>query len=257
MQTPTINGIEAATLTAADARCLVDAYYNARERGREPVGRERSPAAAWLLEKHHSVEKEVRRVLDGWTETIPAARWAKGIVGPVIAAGLAAHIDISRCPTAGRMWRFAGLDPTRKWAHGEKRPWNATLKTICWKIGDCFAKAAAQDGHFYGKLYLQRKSQEEAANDAGKFDAQAAARLRRGDVDAQERNWYAQGKLPPAHIDARARRWVVKLFLAHYHHVAWTLAMGEAPAKPYVISILGHGGYIQPPDFPPATGVRR
>lgn len=254
---PTIKPIEPATLSAADARCLVDAYYTARVRGREPAKREQSPAVAWLSERHHSVEIEIRRVLDGWTETIPAARWAKGIVGPVIAAGLAAQIDISRCPTAGRIWRFAGLDPSRKWARGEKRPWNAALKTICWKIGDCFAKAAAQDNHFYGRLYLQRKSQEEAANNSDKFAGQAAARLRRGDLEEGERRWYAQGKLPPAHIDARARRWVVKLFLAHYHHVAWTVATGEAPAKPYVISILGHAGYIQPPDFPPAAGVRK
>jgi hypothetical protein len=42
----------------------------------------------------------------------------------------------------------------------------------------------------------------------------------------------------------------VKLFLAHYHHVAWTLATGTPPPKPYVISILGHADFIAPPNFP-------
>jgi hypothetical protein len=38
----------------------------------------------------------------------------KGI-GPVIAAGLLANIDITKAPTAGHIWRFAGLDPSSKW----------------------------------------------------------------------------------------------------------------------------------------------
>jgi len=58
------------------------------------------------------------------------------------------------------------------------------------------------------------------------------------------------GKLPPAHIHARVKRWAVKLFLAHYHHVAWTLAIGAPPPKPYVIAVLGHADFIAPPNFP-------
>jgi hypothetical protein len=42
----------------------------------------------------------------------------------------------------------------------------------------------------------------------------------------------------------------VKLFLAHYHHVAWVAATGTEPPKPYVITILGHDGFIVPPNFP-------
>ena len=70
------------------------------------------------------MEKQIKRALDSWTDSIPAAVWAKGIVGigPVISAGLAAHIDITRCPTAGRIWRFAGLDPTQEWLRRRSAP---------------------------------------------------------------------------------------------------------------------------------------
>ena len=37
--------------------------------------------------------------------------------------------------------------------------------------------------------------------------------------------------LPPAHIHARARRYVVKLFLFHLHEVMWNVEQGEAPPQ--------------------------
>jgi hypothetical protein len=61
------------------------------------------------------------------------SRWAKAQVGigPVLAAGLAAYIDITRTPTVSALWSLAGLNPTAVWGKGEKRPWNAQLKTLC------------------------------------------------------------------------------------------------------------------------------
>ena len=152
--------------------------------------------------------------LVGLEDTIPAAVWAKSIIGigPVMAAGLAAHIDISECPTVGRIWRFAGLDPTVEWKEHGKRPWNASLKSLCGKIGESFAKVSGHERDVYGKLYIQRKALEQARN--------------------------AAGKLPATQIDARAKRWTVKLFLAHYHEVAWTIATGAPPPKPYAIARL-------------------
>lgn len=52
-------------------------------------------------------------------------------IGPVISAGLLAHIDIHRAVTVGHIWRFAGLDPSVKWLKKTKRPWNAGLKVLC------------------------------------------------------------------------------------------------------------------------------
>jgi hypothetical protein len=173
-------------------------------------------------------------------------------IGPVISAGLAAHIDVTRSNTVGHIWRFAGLDPTVEWKKGEKRPWNASLKCLCWTIGESFVKVSGRPDDFYGQLYLQRKQIEQQRNEAGGLADQAARKLERFKIgkDTDAYKAYAAGKLPPAHIHARAKRWAVKLFLAHYHHVAWTMATGTPPPKPYVISILGHADMIMPPNFP-------
>jgi hypothetical protein len=55
--------------------------------------------------------------------------------------------------------------------------------------------------------------------------------------------------LPPAHIHARAKRYAVKLFLAHYQQVAYELHFGKKPPNPYPIEILGHAHMIDPPNY--------
>jgi hypothetical protein len=210
----------------------------------------------WLNDQDEMLEEQIRFVLDAWTDSIPAAMWAKSIVGicPVLSAGLAAHIDIARCPTVGRIWRFAGLDPTQVWVPNTKRPWNAELKCVCSKIGQSFVTTSGTPGDFYGKLYQERKALEEERNAMGGFAGQAAEKLAKSNFDKRSAEYqhYAKGHLPPEHIHARARRWTVKLFLAHYHHVAWKLSTGLEPPKPYVIAHLGHADFIPPPNFPGA-----
>ena len=66
----------------------------------------------------------------------------------------------------GHIWRFAGLDPTVKWEKGKKRPWNADLKVLCWKIGDSFVKFSGREDCFYGQIYKQRKAYEIERDDA-------------------------------------------------------------------------------------------
>jgi hypothetical protein len=99
-------------------------------------------------------------------------------------------------------------------------------------------------------VYRSRKEWESAQNEAGAYAAQAEATLsaKRFRPDAQATAFYKAGKLPPGHIHARAKRYAVKLFLSHLHEKWWTHATGEPPAKPYVISIMGHGHYLPPPE---------
>jgi hypothetical protein len=254
-------GQAGSTLGLDEARYLVDAYFQIQD-NRKASGKrigtlvkasEAHGAQQWLFAQYEMLESQIRRVLSVWSDTIPAAKWANTIIGigPVISAGLAAHIDISKCPTVGHIWRFAGLDPTVEWKNGEKRPWNASLKMLCGKMGESFVEVSGHDRDVYGKLYIQRKAFEQARNDAGSLADQAARKLDRFKIGktTDAFNAYSAGRLPPAHIHARAKRWAVKLFLAHYHEVAWTLATKTAPPKPYVISILGHADYITPPNW--------
>lgn len=244
------------TLGQDEARYLVDAYYSIQEYRKASgnqalaLGKSEEPHSviAWLFDQMEVLENQVRRALDAWSDEHYMGRWAKGItgIGPVISAGLLAHIDITKAPTAGHIWRFAGLDPTSSWGKGEKRPWNAGLKVLCWKIGESFVKVCNHPADVYGKLYQQRKEYEQRRNDAGELAEQAALALTRKKIgqDTEAYKAYSVGRLPPAHIHARAKRWAVKIFLSHYHAEAYRDHYGVEPPLPYPIAILGHAHHI-------------
>ncbi len=175
-------------------------------------------------------------------------------IGPVLAAGLLAHIDITKAPTVGHIWNFAGLNPDIDWKKGEKRPFNGQLKTLCWKIGDSFVKLSGRDDAYYGKKYRKRKEYEIARNEGGELRDQAAAKLERFNIGKTTDAFkaYSAGKLPPAHIDMRARRWAVKLFLSHLHQRWHEQAIGPVP-KPFAVEHRGHAHVMEPPQVPPVA----
>ena len=170
-------------------------------------------------------------------------------VGPVIAAGLLAHIDIHKAKTAGALWKYAGLDPSAQWKKGQKRPWNAALKVLCWKLGESFVKVSGNKNDVYGKIYKQRKELEAQRNESGEFAEQAKAKLEKFNIgkttDAYKA--YSIGKLPPAHIHARATRFAVKLFLSHLQEVWWKHEFHTDPPAPYAMVHQGHAHKIEPP----------
>lgn len=250
-----------ATLGVSEARYLVDAYYTVQEY-RMAAGNQRrallesgEPHAVlqWLYTQMETLEKQIARALGKWADSQDLGQWAQSIIGigPVITAGLLAHIDISKAPTAGHIWRYAGLDPTSRWEKGQKRPWNADLKVICWKIGESFVKFSGNERDVYGKVYAERKLYEQEHNERGDYAEAARRALERNigkETDAYKA--YSSGKLPPAHIHARAKRYAVKLFLSHYHHVAYELAYNAPPPRPYIIEHGGHTDFVAPPNWP-------
>jgi hypothetical protein len=250
-------------LTADQARWLVDYYYSVQDyriqaHGQVRAVRQQADDGAIdlfvpLAVRMEEIEKDIRAALDTYSDQHVPGLWAKSItgVGPVIAAGLLAHIDIERAPTVGHIWSFAGLNPQAKWEKGQKRPWNASLKVLCWKIGDSFVKNKGRESDIYGKVYAERKALEVERNDGGQFAEQAQQALDSRNIrDAGLKATYASGRLPDGRIDLRARRYAVKLFLAHYHHVAFEDRFGTPPPKPYVIEHGGHTHFIAPPNWP-------
>lgn len=248
----------AVTLSDDEARFLVDYYYIVQEDRKRANNQERAMAnephavISWLAEQSRALENTIKGVLGVYAAGRPAGRWAQSItgIGPVISAGLLAHIDITEAPTVGHIWRYAGLDPTQSWNKGEKRPWNASLKTLCWKIGESFVKVSNNDRDIYGHVYVERKEQEIAKNEAGEFAEQAAAKLAKFKIgkDTDAYKAYSIGKLPPAHIHARAKRYAVKLFLSHFHEAMYREACGKRPPLPYIIEHGGHTHFIAMPD---------
>ena len=313
---------QAARMGAQEVRYLVDTYYQMQERRKASanqvlsLGTTEEPAALidFIGALDSFSETKTRQMLQAYAEGKRDATWAMSItgIGPVIAAGLAAHIDIKEAPTAGHVWRFAGLDPTQKWG-GRKaskevmakwlgkrkpteadvhilaeqvgglraetvlrlattkkdgtsrpltattlesalsiRPFNSKLKVLAWKIGESFVKVKNKDEDIYGKIYDQRKRLEEERNEAGQFAEQAKDKLERFNIDKGTDAYkaYSQGKLPPAHIYSRAKRYTTKLFLAHYHHVAYEVHYGTPPPLPYILTLPNHTHYMAPPNWP-------
>jgi hypothetical protein len=249
----------AKNVTRNEARFLVDAYYQLQDNRIRGDGQVRSmsrdgePHAVvqWLADMNRTLEEQIKFALDAYSMNSGPGQWlrAQKGIGPVIAAGLLAHLDITKANTAGAFWSFAGLDPRAEWKKGEKRPWNASLKTLCWKAGESFVKVSGNDEAFYGQIYKQRKVLEIANNEAGLYAEQAKAKLERFKIgkDTDAYAAYSQGKLPPAHLHARAKRYSVKLLLAHLHEVLYKDHYGTEPPLPYAIAHLNHAHKIEVP----------
>ena len=289
-----------ALISDSGARFLVDHYdamqdqriragnqIGALKRLAEKAGRSEEPHEAldYLNAQFSHLEKQIGKMLAVYVSTHEMGWFFEQTmgIGPILAAKLLAHIDITKAPTAGHIFNYAGLNPERVWAKGQLRPFNARLKKACWLLGDSFVKTSSREGSYYGKLYRARKREEWARNVAGELVEQAEAKLgkcRIGEsTDAIQ--WYEgrmdprkvaaaldagdkPGKacaadapeagvrmLPPAHIDARARRWAVKLFLSHLHERWYESHYGEKPPKPFAIAQLGHAHQIHPPQVAP------
>ena len=247
--------------TAKEARFLVDNYYMAQKnriRAGNQINQTKKEGEPYdLLQVNFKnfkfAENQIFKVLDEYSANQPLGQWARSIhgIGPVITAGLLAHIDLNIAKTPAGIWRFAGLDPTVTWDKNEKRPWNSQLKTLCFKVASSFEKVQNSDKDFYGHMMAKRKLYEIANNDAGKYAETAKKTLATGSYkkDTSAKKAYEQGRLPDGQIRMRALRWSVKLFLSHYWHVGYEIKNNMAPPKPWVIAIGGHQDFIAPPNW--------
>jgi len=311
----------ATLLPKKQIRSLVDAYYALQHsritynnQVRElKANNEPYDIVLYMAQQFVTLEKEVQKALNKWTDGQVMGKWAKGIVGigPVIAAGLLTHIDIRKAPYTGAIWRLAGLDPTQKWigragaqtlfaeikqahpeytlqeiaAYAAKKigtrverlidfasknkngtprtlnqtnlisamalcPYNQTLKTLLvFKLGESFVKFQNHKHDYYGKFYRNKKAEYAVKNDNGEYAEQAkqilASKNFKSTTDAFKH--LSAGRLPPAQIHARARRYAVKLFISHFHDEWYRVEYGKEPPLPYAIAFLGHNDYIPPP----------
>lgn len=238
----------AVKLSAMEARFLVDYYYIAQEDRKRSGSQERAmkdePNAmlGYLHRQSADIESMIKKALDDYTKEHIMGSWMREVygIGPVLSAGLLAHIDITQAPTVGHIWRYAGLDPTITWEKGKKRPFNPSLKTLCWKIGQSFMKFSGQEECVYGAFYRQRKAFEIARNERGDNKEVAAAVAAKVGKKTEAYKHAIDGKLPPGQIDARARRWAVKLFLSHMHGEWYEREFKTKPPLPYPIAHLNH-----------------
>lgn len=252
----------ATNLTKRDLRYLVDTYEQIQKhriraghqvKAAERDGEEPNPVIIWMHQNYKKLEYYIKSALNAYTDADPVGRWAKSItgIGPVTAAGLLAHIDITKAPTVGHIWRFAGLDPTIEWKAGQKRPYNVKLKVICYHIGQGFVRNKNRSDNLYSRLYVARKQLETEKNERGEYAQQAEETLKKKRIgkNTDAYKWYSQGKLPPARIELRAQRYAVKIFLSHLHEIMYRVYLKEEPPKPYVLEHMGHVDKIEVPNL--------
>jgi hypothetical protein len=274
----------AEVMSVQEVRYLVNSYYSMQEiRKRSAnqlraMGEQPHKVIEFLATRSNHLELSIKTALDSYGKKQPVGQWlrAQKGIGPVLTAGLLAHLSIyitdkskprvegeaptlMPCATVGHWWAFAGYDPRRKWGEGEKRPWNAELKVLCYKIGASFVKVSGREDAVYGQAYRHRKDYETSKNERGEYAGEAERALNEKSYarDTKAKSCYVQGKLPPGHLDARARRWAVKLFLSHLHQVWYTHEFGCPPPKPYAVAHLGHAHFVSPPgpQVPPKASL--
>lgn len=292
--------LAAAGMGRNEAMAMVGFYYtsqklrigagnkiSAHERNTDLLHSDGEIHLAKLKDGQSFIEKQAARSLQAFAENSLLGRWcmSNAGVGPIITAGMLAHIDISKAPTAGAIWRFAGLDPTIKWEKGQKRPYNAALKTLMWKLGEGFKKCSIsgekmaltpkevaklpeddrntllkrkkkleEPTSLYVRLYMERKALEKARNDKGVFADQAAqilseARMKGRRISPLQKETWSEGRLQDKGLDLRAMRYAVKIFLSHFHFIGSHILYGKAP-EPWVIAHGGHVHFIPPPNWP-------
>jgi hypothetical protein len=262
------------TMTNADIRYMVDLYYQMQEfrkaasNQKDAADKEPEPnrLVGYLTKQFKTLEGQIQYVMDKWTDTKEHSRWAKSVfgIGPVIAAGLAAHIDMDKSPRIGSLWLFAGQVPgdviQKLWLESpdtnpkKKPPFNKRLKVLCWKIGESFVKQKGRedaDGNkkcYYGEIYERKKKAflEKNANGGYAELAEATLKVKKFN-DKKTRMTYESGQIPLGRIELMARRKAVKLFLAHWWEVGYKIKYKKDPPQPYAIEYLGHPHKIDPP----------
>jgi len=132
-------------------------------------------ALEYMVQMAKYQEEQVKGLIKVWANNHPVAIWLQTIhgIGPILAAGFVAHINMDRVECTGDVWKFAGVIPGMEWVKGKPRPWNAKLKMLLYKIGESFVKLTNKEDAYYARLYKERKVLETERNDSGKYADQA------------------------------------------------------------------------------------
>lgn len=251
-----LQDIKKAEITDREARFLVDTYYrlqDARIRAaNQASAMKKSDNPCVVLEyfstNYKELETQIKYRLRKYAASRPIGKWLLSIcgIGPVLAAGLISNIDIHKVRTYGQIQAYAGLDPNRVWHKGHKRPFNAALKLLVWKIGQSFVISSTRPGDMYGKLYHKRKAYELEKNTQGAYKEQAAKFLQSNLAKKNEENRkeYEAGRLPVSHINQRAARYAVKIFLSHLFYVWYVMENKTKPPCPLPDSVMGESFLI-------------
>jgi hypothetical protein len=159
-----------ALLDPAEVRFLVDAYYAVFQRPRirfnnqiKAIERARNnephTVLDWLKKGSEIMENQIKVALLGYTKSKDLGQYLRSIygIGPVIAAGLLAHIDWT-VPTVGHVWRYAGLDPSCEWLSRERVDELLQVEAtenFTELVERCCAKTNRKSAYYYASVRTQ------------------------------------------------------------------------------------------------------
>jgi hypothetical protein len=164
-----------------------------------------------IAKAEHKLEAQYKEIIESWASGYKVYEWLDSIrgIGSVLGGGLLATFDVRKTKHISSFWAYAGLGVVDghapKRTRGEKLNYSTQARTLCWKVADSFIK---QRTHIYRDIYDITKAEE-------------TAKLK----DSGEKGW-------KQHADLRARRKMVKAFLADFW-VAWRKSDGLPVDPPY------------------------
>jgi len=109
-------------LKGANLRYIVDRFYQLqrdRTRADHQAKESATPNALLTFSRDHAwkLECTLKLAMKYHVESKTVGAWLLSVhgIGPVLSAGLLAHLDVTKAKSAASFWRFAGLDPTVVW----------------------------------------------------------------------------------------------------------------------------------------------
>jgi len=169
----------------------------------------------------------------------------KGIGDHSAAKLLAQFDDVGKFATVSKFWRFSGwgldenkqIDRCRK---GEKSPYNRRLKSECYLIAENFVRHQTPiyvDIYYAEKDHQRRKHPDVICTKCDGIGEQVGQKWRCS--ECKQANSNRALMFTPGHLDARAKRKMIKIFLQHLW-VIWRESEGLPVSEPYVQAVLGH-----------------
>ncbi len=189
-----------------------------------------------IVNESKKYEKDHIKFMHEWIENEPLyTKWLSKIkgIGPVLSANLIHYFGYCDAEKDGKdlvphissLWKYAGMHVENGKAprkeKGKKVNFNIKARALVWKIGDSFIKQRVQP---YRSIYDNEKKRQ---LELMKMKAPNAP-------------------VSLLNAELRARRKMMKVFLAHYWIVARTIA-GKPITEPYAQEKLGHTHIIPPP----------
>jgi len=226
-----LKGLVQTAASLEKLRVAMGNRISALERGVDSAEEPVPPIYREIMAGMEHLESLIDMAVEDGVNKLPVYNlWLRHIkgIGPALAAQMLAFLLPPKDGLGvGTWYKAAGLNPGKRpdgqWRlprdrAGEQAHHHRYLRRCLHNV----ATSIVRTGGFYRQVYDDQKGRLVAAH-------------------AGEEEW------PPHRLDDTARWITVKLLLSHLWH-KWAEIEGVAIRPPYVIEVLGHTGYVPPPE---------